>query len=816
VPDDFVLNLRQIFSYPPRSPVAGTDLVLLQDGSTGAGPYYSAKARDLVSTALQLGGSFNLAPGANIAWNGAALTWSAGTFSFSEPVHVPSLNSDGAISVAGQALATQVNVDALFDSIIENSVWTVNGRTGNVQLITDDILRAGGAPISDAHFGGFNTSPTPWDFRANSDQIATTAFVQMLLNQLLCGGSVVTSFNGRGGDITLTTADVNAAFAASVAPVWPMAPSPALGDASNRIATTLFVDESIEDALATAVFTPDLDAYAPLNSPIFTGLPSAPTANPGTATAQLATTAFVMTAVAASVAGVSSFNTRTGAVVLDLADITGAGGAPSVSPNFTGVPMAPTAAVGTSTQQLATTAFVINEVGAIAAGVASFNGRSGIVTLTTADVTGAGGAPIVSPNFTGNPSAPTPPLGNSSTYLATTAFVAANTVSSWNGRVGAVTMNVNDITAAGGVGANSPTFTGIPIAPTAPVSTSTQQLATTAFVAAALAASGGVASFNGRAGAVTLTPADIAGANGALLLSNGKIVESHAANSATFSVVTLSGATPSPANPVLIALPDGSVLTITAALSFVTAAATFGVPSATPFRLWFAIANDAGTPRLLARTCSLRADVAPRGIAGFDSRGITLSDIPGNSAMTTYSNIAITTAAPYRLVGYADYDAGLTTAGAWASSPTRIMLTGPGLPRPGDAVQSATNGPFAQLGVPGVGWVATNFQISLTVQSPINPVAISLVSDIYLSGTGGLVISRDANPSTPGTLTNRPLQIIATGIATAMPVTARWEYDWPSAGSHAWVTYIHGDATTTTYLPSQTTGGEMTATELMG
>jgi len=74
---------------------------------------------------------------------------------------------------------------------------------------------------------------------------------------------------------------------------------------------------------------------APLTSPHFEGVPTAPTAVLGTNTAQLATTEFVL----ANGGG-------------------GGGGAGTVSPAFTGIPTAPTAVNGTNTTQLATTAFV--------------------------------------------------------------------------------------------------------------------------------------------------------------------------------------------------------------------------------------------------------------------------------------------------------------------------------------------------------------------------------------------------------------------------------------------------------------------------
>lgn len=57
----------------------------------------------------------------------------------------------------------------------------------------------------------------------------------------------------------------------------------------------------------------------------------------------------------------------------------------SASPTFTGAPLAPTAANGTSTTQLATTAFVQNQIGAISAGVTTFS--AGTTGLTPASST---------------------------------------------------------------------------------------------------------------------------------------------------------------------------------------------------------------------------------------------------------------------------------------------------------------------------------------------------------------------------------------------------------------------------------------------
>jgi hypothetical protein len=229
------------------------------------------------------------------------------------------------------------------------------------------------------------------------------------------------------------------------------------------------------------------------------------------------------TSISSSASGVVSWNTRTGAVTLAAADVTGVGGLVNPSPSLTGAPTAPTAAPGTATTQIASTAFVGAAIAANPA-VASFNGRQGAVTLTTGDVTGAGGAPSASPAFTGVPTAPTATQGTATGQLATTQFVlnqiSGGAVASFNGRQGVVSLTLSDVQSVGGAPIASPSFTGVPAAPTAAPGAATTQLATTAFVTnAVVAATGGVSSFNTRTGAVTLTAADVTSAGGALLLS---------------------------------------------------------------------------------------------------------------------------------------------------------------------------------------------------------------------------------------------------------------------------------------------------------
>ena len=172
----------------------------------------------------------------------------------------------------------------------------------------------------------------------------------------------------------------------------------------------------------------------------------------------------------------------------------------------------PTAAPGTNTTQLATTAFVVAE--AFSAALPSQTGNAGKY-ITTDGTTASWGslaayAPLASPTFTGTPAAPTAAGGTNTTQLATTAFVATSFAP-----------------------LASPTLTGTPAAPTAAAGTNTTQVATTAFVTGAVGGyaadaigtyvlakqtSGGISHGGTVAGSV-LTPIEIS--DGGVFVDNG-------------------------------------------------------------------------------------------------------------------------------------------------------------------------------------------------------------------------------------------------------------------------------------------------------
>ncbi|MCZ9135995.1 tail fiber protein, partial [Escherichia albertii] len=137
--------------------------------------------------------------------------------------------------------------------------------------------------------------------------------------------------------------------------------------------------------------------------------------------------------------------------------------APIESPNLTGKPGAPTAAPGTNSNQIANTAFVHAAISAL------INGAPG--TLDTLKEIAAAinndpkfcttinnalnlKAPLASPAFTGIPTAPTAPQGTNNTQIATTAYVRA-AISALVGSSPEALDTLNELAAALG---NDPNF----------------------------------------------------------------------------------------------------------------------------------------------------------------------------------------------------------------------------------------------------------------------------------------------------------------------------------------------------------------------
>jgi hypothetical protein len=312
---------------------------------------------------------------------------------------------------------------------VSQTISTVNGLTGAVVISASDNNDASGISLisnSGASNGQIKLKTIvagsgvtlSSDTNGNLEIAAAYALPQATTTSL--GGVIV----GSGLTVSSGTISVNVNSLVSSGAGITVSNS---GVISSDIVTVAGVSPVSGNVPLTVG---NITGAAPLASPILTGTPTAPTATAGTNNTQIATTAFVQAAVTSS-AGVASFNGRSGAVTLALADVTGVGGAPQASPALTGTPTAPTAAPGTNSGQIATTSFVqaavaagsipaattttiggvivpasggliVNSSGALSSAIVTVAGvspTSGNVPLAVANITGA--APLASPVFTG-------------------------------------------------------------------------------------------------------------------------------------------------------------------------------------------------------------------------------------------------------------------------------------------------------------------------------------------------------------------------------------------------------------------------------
>lgn len=197
----------------------------------------------------------------------------------------------------------------------------------------------------------------------------------------------------------------------------------------------------------------------------------------------------------------------------------------------------------------------------------------------------------------------------------------------------------------------------------------------------------------GQANSVYLLKAQLA----AGLPVNASITSSVAGNALTIALKTGAGADASSASSILLPFrsataTDGTVtvVAVTAATSLViSSGSTLATSNNNPFRIWVVLFNDAGVIRLGA--------MRSVGNAAVDSiRTLSIAELASSTAeggagaadsgRTFYTGTAVTSK-PYCILGYLEWNAGLATAGTWASDATHKQVYGPGCNLPGDLVQ---------------------------------------------------------------------------------------------------------------------------------
>jgi hypothetical protein len=255
------------------------------------------------------------------------------------------------------------------------------------------------------------------------------------------------------------------------------------------------------------------------------------------------------------------------------------------SPSLTGTPLSTTAAADTNTTQIATTAYVVGQAGSatpLVNGTAAVGTSLRYARQDHVHPTDTSRAALASPTFTGVPAAPTAAVDTNTTQLATTAYVVGQ------GYLKSATASSTYAPLA------SPALTGVPTAPTATLGTNTTQIATTAFVLANAPAAP-VTSVAGRTGAITLANTDISG-----------LGTMSTATAADYSTTTVANGLyyPLSSNPAgyLTSAPVTSVAGRTGAVTLAVADVSGAAPLASP--------TFSGTPSLPTGTTAVTQTLA--------------------------------------------------------------------------------------------------------------------------------------------------------------------------------------------------------------
>jgi hypothetical protein len=164
--------------------------------------------------------------------------------------------------------------------------------------------------------------------------------------------------------------------------------------------------------------------------------------------------------------------------------------------------------------------------------------------------------------------------------------------------------------------------------------------------------------------------------------------------------------------------------------------ATQGTTNGVAFRLWL-VAFDNGGTVVLALWQSTTWGVNPVTLNTMDETNVatTVAMSAGATVAGTFYTPAGTTltSKAFRILGFLEWNAGLATAGSYASGPTKIQLFGPGIKKPGDIVGTKFLLGATTFTTNSSTFTATNLSFSYTPLYPMCLIKMTLAGYIQSS-----------------------------------------------------------------------------------
>lgn len=194
------------------------------------------------------------------------------------------VDSDGTIHSAGGGGAV---------SGVKGNAET-NYRTGNVNITPANIGVESGAEVNQNAFSNVKVGNTTVAADIKTDTI-----------ELVAGSNVILTPDAANDKVTIAAKDTTY-IPASSSPIMD-------GTATVGVSKKYAREDHVHPSDTSKVSFNDLNGYAPLASPVLTGVPTAPTAPSGTNTKQIATTEFVADAVSGGSLPTMSSTTKGGA-----------------------------------------------------------------------------------------------------------------------------------------------------------------------------------------------------------------------------------------------------------------------------------------------------------------------------------------------------------------------------------------------------------------------------------------------------------------------------------------------------------------------